>query len=326
MKDATKITLAVLMVVVVIGSAAAIYHIDPLSKQKGTVITVNTGYNSTKPLNRIVSLDPAATATLYAIGAYSSLVGGNAYDSYPPNSTSNLPNVTDYPSMDLEAIYNLSPQAVISFSNYSGGQISDLLNAGISYIFLNSGSGSNFNQMESQNTLLGKITGHSSNASKLNTWMNESLSALNSSAASAASSGEMSGMYYMDSYGGFWTTGNNTFINQYFQYAHIRNIASPFHSGFYTISPGKIINASPDILFLNQYVNYSSLTIPPFNDTQAVKDNRTFTIPSNTIFDEPNFRDVYAIQWLIYVTYNVTVKLPAFPIELQYPPDPIIIG
>ncbi len=326
MKDATKITVAVLIAVVVIGSAAAIYHFNPIGKQKGTVITVSTGYNSTIPLDRIVSLDPAATATLYAIGAYSSLVGGNAYDSYPPNSTNNLPNVSDYPSMDLEAIYNLSPQAVISFSNYSGGQISDLLNAGISYIFLNSGSGSNFNQVEKQNTLLGKITGRLNNASKLNTWMNESLSALNSSAASASSSGEMSGMYYMSSYGGFWTTGNNTFINQYFQYAHIRNIASPFQSGFYTISSGEILNASPNILFLNNYVNDSSLSIPPFNDTPAVKDNRTFTIPSNSIFDEPNFRDIYAIQWLIYMAYNKTVQLPAFPIELQYPPDPIVIG
>lgn len=324
MEKRAKILISIVLAIVVVGSGLSIYHFDLAKNDKGSIITVGTGYNQTTPLTRIVSLDPAATATVYAIGAYSTLVGGNVYDSYPPNSS--LPNITDYPSMDLEAIYNLSPQAVISFNNYSGSQISDLLNAGIDYIFLNADAGSNFSLIEKQNTLLGKITGYTQNASKLNAWMNQSLSFLNSTAAAASSSGEVSGMYYLSSYGGIWTAGNNTFINQYFQYAHIRNIASPYFSGFYTIASGKVVSASPHILFLNPYVNYTSLTIPPFNDTPAVQNNMTFTIPSDSLFDQPNFRDIYAIQWLIDVTYNVTVKIPAFPITLKYNPDPLSIG
>lgn len=324
MEKRAKILISIVLAIVVVGSGLSIYHFDLAKNDKGSIITVGTGYNQTTPLTRIVSLDPAATATIYAIGAYSTLVGGNVYDSYPPNSS--LPNVTEYPSMDLEAIYNLTPQAVISFANYSGSQISDLLNAGIDYIFLNGDAGSNFSLIEKQNTLLGKITGHAQNASKLNIWMNQSLTILNSTASSAASSGEASGMYYLSSYGGIWTAGNNTFINQYFHYAHIKNIASPYDSGFYTISSGNIINSTPQVLFLNPYVNYTSLTIPPFNGTPAVQNNMTFTIPSDSLFDEPNFRDIYAVQWLIYVTYNITAPIPSFPISLKYSPDPLTIG
>lgn len=324
METTFKTAIALVIAIALIGSGIAIYHYDNPAKKKGVIITVNSGYNGTKPLDRIVSLDSAATATIYALGAYSTLVGGTVYDSYPPNS--HLPNVTDYPSMDLEEIYNLSPQAVIAFANYSGSQISDLLNAGIDYIFLNSDAGSNFSVIEKQNTLLGQITGTQSNASKLNTWMNDSLASINTTAAKASAGGEITGFYYLSSYGGIWTAGNNSFVNQYFQYAHVKNIAAPYLNGFYSISSSAVLNASPQLLLLNPYVNMSSLNSPPFNTSRAVQDNMTFTIPSDNLFSQPNFRDVYAVQWVLYKAYNVTANLPQFPLSLKYNPDPITLG
>ena len=51
------------------------------------------------PTNPIIPLmeTTAATATLYALGAFKYLVGGNCFDTYPPNE--NLTNVTDYPTI-----------------------------------------------------------------------------------------------------------------------------------------------------------------------------------------------------------------------------------
>ena len=48
-------------------------------------------------LNRIVSLDPAASATLYAIGAFKDVLGKGPYTTYPK---SNLPNMTCYPVIE----------------------------------------------------------------------------------------------------------------------------------------------------------------------------------------------------------------------------------
>lgn len=318
-----KIVVAVIVAITLVGSGVTFFHYDHPGQTKGVIINVNTGYNGTEPLNRIVSLDPSATATIYALGAYSTLVGGTVYDAYPPNS--NLPNVTDFPSMDLEQIFNLTPQAVIAFSNYNSSQISALLNAGIDYIFLGSDAGSNFSTIEKQNTLLGEITGHETNASKINNWMNQSLQAIDSTAKTASASGEISGFYYLSSYGGIYTTGNNTFVNQFFQYAHVKNIAAPFDSGFYTISSAEVLNASPQLLLLNPYVNMSSLSAPPFNTSRAVQDNMTFTVNDN-LFSEANFRDIYAVQWVLYKAYNVTASIPQFPIALKYSPDPLTLG
>lgn len=324
MNRSTKAIIALVVAIAVVGSGITIYHYEHPASKEGVMITVNSGYNGTQPLTRIVSLDSAATATIYALGAYSTLVGGTIYDSYPPND--HLPNVTDYPSMDLEEIYNLTPQAVIVFDNYSGSQISDLLNAGIDYIFLNSDAGTNFSLIEKQNTLLGKITGTQSNASKLNTWMNESLSAINTTAAKASAGGEITGFYYLSSYGGIWTAGNNSFVNQYFQYAHVKNIAAPYLNGFLTISSDEVLNNSPQLILLNPYVNVSAMNSSPFNSSLAVKDNMTYTVPDDNLFSQPNFRDIYAVQWVLQKAYNVTANLPQFPISVSYNPDPITSG
>jgi iron complex transport system substrate-binding protein len=318
----TKIIAAVALAIVIVGGGYGIYHLEV--KAKGQMITIETGDNLTAPLTRIVSLDPAATATLYALGAYKYLVGGNSYDSYPPNES--IPNVTDYPSMDVSQILNLSPQAVISFTNYSSEQINQLLDSGIDYIFISSGSDTGFNTIEKQNTLLGDLTGTEHNASVLNSWINTSISDLRNQAKSFdlqyLNGTPVNGFYYLDSSGGIWTAGNTTFINSYFNLSDVVNIAAPYYNGFYTISSGEIADHAPDVIFLDQYVNASAVTVSPFSSTPAVKDNRVFTVPSDSIFNEPNFRDIFAVQWMIDETYGHEPSIPAFPLNLSYNPNP----
>ncbi len=316
MNKKVKIIISVTVVVILIAASIGYIHYVSGLKAKGTIITINTGYNST-PMDRIVSLDPAATATLYGLGAYKDLVGGNSYDMYPPNET--LPNVTDYPSMDISQIINLRPQAVISFTNYSAGQISELLDAGIDYIFLNSGSGSGMKIIEKQNTLLGELTGTERNATLINQWMNTSLKDLRNNATKMANNSPVNGFYY-SSRDSLWTAGNNTFINQYFYYSDIVNIAEN-HSGFYQISPGNIVSSSPQIIFLDYYINTSRLNETPFANTPAVEDKNFYVTPEYA-FDEPDFRDIYMIQWMVDRAYG-NVTIPQFPIKLKYNPDPL---
>ena len=318
MNRTNKTLIAIVVVLLLLGGGIGYIHYASGLKGKGVILTVQTGYNSTTPLTRIVSLDPGATATIYGLGAYNDLVGGNCYDVYPPNET--LPNVTDYPAMNVEQIINLTPQAVISFTNYSAGQISELLNASIDYIFLSAGSGSSMQLIEKQNTFLGELTGTEKNATLINNWMNTSLTDLKANAAKMADGNPLKGFYYL-SQDTLWTTGNNTFEEQYFQYSDIINIANNYSSGFYQISPGEIADGSPQVLFVNDYVNLSRLNEQPFVDTPAVKDKKYYVTPPNA-FDEPDFRDIYMIQWMVDKAYG-NVTIPQFPINLQYSPDPL---
>ena len=321
MNRTMKIALSVVIAIIIVGGGYGIYH--EATKGRGQIINISTGYNLTAPLSRIVSLDPAATATIYTIGAFKTLVGGNSYDEFPPNET--LPNVTDYPSMDISQILNLSPQAVISFTAYNQTQVDELLNAGVDYIFLSAGSGTNISVVEKQDTLLGEITGQEKNASILNSWINESISNLSTQSKQYMeqqyNGTEPVGFYYLSSSGGIWTTGNDTFQNSYFQYAHIKNLAAPFFKGFNTISSGEVANDNPQVVFLNYYVNESAMAQPPFSGSSAYKNHEYFTVPNVGIFDEPNYRDVFAIQWMIEKFYGEKPSIPNFPFDLQYNPN-----
>lgn len=65
---------------------------------------------------RIVSLTPATTETLFALGAGERVVATTDFDDYPPQVKS-LPHVASYSSVDVEKVVGLSPDLVIAGGN-----------------------------------------------------------------------------------------------------------------------------------------------------------------------------------------------------------------
>lgn len=319
MKGFSSSTLRKIVVLIVIAGvivSGVAYLAINSSHATGRVLNVNSNVSGIH-MTKIVSLDPAATATLYALGAFKYLVGGNCFDTYPPNE--NLTNVTDYPTMSIQQIVNLSPDAVISFTNYSQSQVSQLTSIGINYIFLSSGTGTSMSLIENQTTFLGMLTGTVQNATLINTWMNESLDAFSS--VSVSNEYTMFYALYPGSHG-TWTAGNNTFMNQIFSYSHLINIAD-IQSGFYEISNEVIVSSNPQYLVLDQYFNDSLINGQPYINTTAYKTGHILNIFDDNIFQEPNFRAIFAIEWLMEKIYNTTVQIPPFPIALQYNPEPV---
>jgi iron complex transport system substrate-binding protein len=310
-----KIALSVAVIVVLV---AAFFVYD--AAQKGPVtssgtITVrdslgrNVTFNHT--LTRIVSIDPSATAALYALGAYHDLVGGNQFDCYPPNES--LPDVGNSYGINQEEIVNLSPQVVLLYGATMPSYGTQLLNLGIPVLVDNP---TNIAQIEEETTMLGILTGTVNNASKINQWMNQSLLAINQSVSSLSSQPEYTAFYYL--YAGGWTAGNNTFIGQILHYAHLKNIANA--SGYYEMSSGLIAEDNPQVILLDQNVNYSAVNMPPYNETSAFMNGRIVSVVNDTFIDDPDFRIIYGIAWILDSVYPTFVSLPAFPINLEYPP------
>ena len=69
-----------------------------------------------RPPERIVSLTPAVTETLFAIGVGDLIVGNDDYDDYPPEAAEIEP-VATYAGVDVEKVVSLAPDLVIA-----GGQ------------------------------------------------------------------------------------------------------------------------------------------------------------------------------------------------------------
>ncbi len=317
----SKLIAIILAVIVIAGSGAYIadvYGYHPEIK-KGFELNINSNVSNIR-FNSIVSLDPAATATLYAIGSINNVTGIYSYPGLYPNSnvTGDILGVTAYPSMNVEEILNISPQAVISFSDYKQSQINELLNAGIDYIFISAGSNISFNTIMKQNLFLGEITGNEKNASILNNWMEESLNNF----STKVTANNTNALYSLCVYNGkSYVAGNNTFISAMMKYAHLINIANG--SGFYEPSNENITAENPHVLILGSSFNDSDLGAAPYKDTYAVTHDQNYTVVNANIFAEPNFRDIYGIQWLIYeADDHEKVQIPEFPFNLTENPEP----
>jgi iron complex transport system substrate-binding protein len=65
---------------------------------------------------RVVSLTPAVTETLFAIGAGERVIATTDFDDYPPEAV-DLPDVATFTAVDVEAIVGLEPDLVIAGGN-----------------------------------------------------------------------------------------------------------------------------------------------------------------------------------------------------------------
>ncbi len=91
-------------------TAAAVYPLEVVGYD-GTTVTLDS-----RPA-RIVSLTPATTEILFALGAGDRTVGRGDYDDYPPEATE-LPGVAAFTGVNHEALVALEPDLVLAGGNF----------------------------------------------------------------------------------------------------------------------------------------------------------------------------------------------------------------
>ncbi len=82
-----------------------------VTDDEGTVVTI-----AAEP-QRIISLSPASTETVFALGAGDRLVGGTDYDDYPPEAAE-LADVATYGGVIMEQVVALEPDLVLAAGNF----------------------------------------------------------------------------------------------------------------------------------------------------------------------------------------------------------------
>ena len=113
---------------------------------------------------RVVSLSPSTTETMFAVGAKSALVGRSRYCDFPPEARS-LPVVGGYADPNLEAILSLKPDLVIGARGPVGPALAERLKAhGATVYFPETES---FAQIDTMILGVGERTGHASDATRV---------------------------------------------------------------------------------------------------------------------------------------------------------------
>lgn len=108
-----------------------------LAQAQDITISDDTGQTLqfAQPVQRIISLSPAITENLFAIGLGERVVGVSSYSDYPA-SAKHIPIVSDHQSIDLEAILKLKPDVVVAwYGGQSPAQLSVLKQLNIPIFF-----------------------------------------------------------------------------------------------------------------------------------------------------------------------------------------------
>ena len=114
-----------------------------------------------RPAERIVSLIPATTELLFAIGAGPNVVGRTAWCDFPPEART-VPNLGDGLRPNLEGIIAQRPDLVLLYnSSQNATAVSHLTQLGIAALRLNT---DRLDQVAKNVRLLGRLTGRAAEA------------------------------------------------------------------------------------------------------------------------------------------------------------------
>ena len=137
------------------------------------VLVIATTSAQSPRTQRIVSLVPSLTETLFAIGAGSSVVGVGSFDTFPPE-VKQLPRVGALLDPDVERILSLKPNLVITYGSQTSLE-AQLARANIrTYSYRHGGIAEVFESIKG----VGRASGHAADADVLVSRLTSQLNAL----------------------------------------------------------------------------------------------------------------------------------------------------
>jgi iron complex transport system substrate-binding protein len=209
-----------------------------LTDDEGTAVTIPS-----KP-QKIVSLTPASTEILFAIGAGPRVVATTNFDDYPPEAVP-LPDVATYTSVDVEKIVGLGTDLVIAGGNNFNppASIAKLRSLGIPVVVTYA---KNVAGVVADVSLVGRAAGNTDAADALAASMGAQFDAIRAVTSTAP---HPKVFYELDATSKIYTTTDASFLQEMLQLAG----GDPITTGSTTnseISLEKLIAANPAVIVL----------------------------------------------------------------------------
>ncbi len=264
-------------------------------EQAAVTDTVTDDYGRTVVVptqpQRVVSLSPAVTEILYALGAQDILVGRTDFCEFPPEA-SQIPSIGGISNLNIEKILSLNPDLVISGSMV-GKKMTDQMDAmGTPMVCVIEKP--RFEALYDNISAIGKLVGKMHEADSLNELLRNKVSELLSGSAPQAPGHTV---YYVVGFGagGNFTAGGNTFINDIIRMAGGRNIAEDVEGWSYSLEA--LVKEDPDYIIVRREDSAAFCSMKPYNRLTAVRSGHVIGIVSGTL-DLQVPRNIDAILYL----------------------------
>lgn len=238
--------------------------------------TYYPGTNKGLP-RRIVSLGPAVTETLFAVGAGPQLVGRTDFCNYPPEVTK-VASIGgfDGKTFSLESVIALKPDLVCLYTVMHDHLIEPLKKLGIAVYVSDVSSVSD---LISEINDIGRITGHDAESASVTKQITDAVSAFTKSVSKTGNK-----VYWEVWNSPFMTVGKTSFINDVISKAGGMNIFTDMQEGYPVISEESIIARNPDVIIIPSEMGYTSADIykrQGWSSISAVRNRKVFDIDSD---------------------------------------------
>jgi iron complex transport system substrate-binding protein len=273
-----------------------------LTDDTGHVLTL-TAYPQ-----RIVSLAPANTQILFAVGAGDKVIGVTKYDNYPYNFSAwivagNMSSIGSYYHPAIEPIVALSPDLVLAALG-SSDAADQLRNLGYNVLTLNP---TDINGVLDNILIVGKATNHTAEATTLVNSLQQRIDVVVNDVKNATTKPKVYNEIYSDPY---TSVGNGTFIDGLIKLAGGQNIFENATEAYPKVSSEAIIEQNPDIIVFPSSMGPSNFwgtfadvaNRPGWNTINAIKNQQMYTINADMI-NQPAPRQVDALEALAKIIH-----------------------
>lgn len=215
---------------------------------------------------RIVSLSPAVTEIMFAIGADSLLVGRTEFCAYPPEAAK-IENIGGISNLNIEKVLSCKPDLIISGSMVPQKVVEQFNKMNVPLVCVIEKQ--KFAGLFENISKIGHLAGYRSQADSLNKKLVIQLTDAQPVAVDADI--DRPSCYYVVGFGsgGNFTAGGNTFINEIIQMAGGRNIAAD--SEGWTFSIEALMDADPDFVLIRAEDSARFCQTAPYSQLTAVK-------------------------------------------------------
>ena len=254
-----------------------------VTDMSGNTVTVDSA-------EKIVSLTPAGTEIVCALGAEDKLVGVDDSSDYP-RSVDKIEVVGDFNGPDIEKIVALEPDVVLAGNMLQHDEIDQLTALGITVVSIEATA---FEDIKKSITMVGKILDASQEANKINKKIDEALNEAEENNPENSPT-----VYYAMSYGdmGNWTSGPGSFINSMIEAAGGTCVTADAQASWLEYSLEDIVAANPDIILVDSSMGSAGdiENAPGYEDLDAVKKGHVYIVDAD-VFTRPGPRIAEAVK------------------------------
>jgi iron complex transport system substrate-binding protein len=281
--------------------ALAVLFIVPAAADVTVVDDLGRTVRLAGPAQRIVSLAPSLTETLFAIGAGDAVAGVTSYCTYP-HEAAQKPQVGGMINPSLEAIVALSPDLIVLSMEGNVREDFDRLTALGAAVFVSNPR--SLPDIQKSVKQLGTLSGRSADAAGLAARL-----AREEAEIVHGVSGPRVRTLLIVSIRPLIVAGGNTFLNELLETAGAANIAARFPATYPTLSREAVVSEDPDlILVASDVVADSRLLLEEFPEWKALtaaRHGRMYRVDADLV-SRPGPRAVDALRVIANLVHGKT--------------------